>query len=246
MRFRLAVLLVMLGFAFTIAPQADAQSVQRLGMADSSPSAMIPLDDRAFHVVDDFEDGNINGWIADGTHDCSISLSEDNPFGSYCMRIDGACFPFNGYYLNVGNEAPVGVHLYVRSATTTTSDTFFVLGDEFHEVVYFSGGPGVWRVYDGAPHSCGPRIPNQWYYIHFDIDWACKMYDVYINGMPKMANANFYDDTVSGINRIHVFNLDNTTAYYDEIVFETQDEGPLIFADDFKRGSVCRWSNVVD
>ncbi|RLE25101.1 MAG: hypothetical protein DRJ61_19475 [Acidobacteria bacterium] len=259
MRFRIELLCVLLGFGMIIPPQAGAQDRKithnPLTLPDGAESLSIPklvwteeeqVDERAVYIVDDFEDGNINGWLGDGTQSCSASISSEVPFGSFSMRIDGACFPFNGYYFEVGNAAPTDVYLYVRSETTNTSDTFFVLGEDFHEVVSFSGGPGEWRVYDGASHSCGPRNPQQWYYIHFVIDWACKVYDVFIDGQLKLTNVNFYDPTVTGISRIHVFNMDNTSAWYDEIYFGTPGISPLIFADDFERGSTCRWSNVVN
>lgn len=256
MRFRLALLCVLLGFGFIIAQQAGAQDVHELllptaGAEDANIPAVIltqevQSDDRAAYIVDDFEDGNFNGWTVDGSHDCSASISTEVPFGSYSLAIDGACFPFNGYFLDVGNAVPTDVYLYVRSASTNTTDTFFVLGEEFHEVVSFQGVLGEWKVYDGSSHSCGPRTSGQWYYIHFVIDWACKVYDVHIDGQLKLTNVNFYDHTVTSISRIHVFNLDNTTAWYDEIYFATPGISPLIFADDFERGSTCRWSSVVN
>jgi len=69
---------------------------------------------------------------------------------------------------------------------------------------------------------------------------------VHIDGQLKLTNVNFYDTTVSGISRIHVFNLDNTSAWYDEIYFEDPGVTPLIFADEFERGSACHWSSVVN
>ena len=105
---RLTVFLVVFGFVFIFTRQAVAQPVEYLEMEPPMTSSVNELTGIAGYMVDDFEDGNINGWLADGTQDCSISVSDDDPFGLYCLRIDGACFPFNGYYLDVGNVAPIG------------------------------------------------------------------------------------------------------------------------------------------
>ena len=259
MRFHIASLCVFLGFGLIVTQQAGAQDwefaqeglMPATGAENTITPAFVPAEetqsaDRAAYIVDDFEDGNINGWAGEGTHNCSAFISTEAPFGSYSMAVDGACFPFNGYYFDVGNAAPTDVYLYVRSATTDTTDTFFVLGEDFHEVVTFKGMAGDWAVYDGANHSCGPRNPGQWYYVHFVIDWSCKVYDVNIDGQPKLTNVNFYDPAVSGISRIHLFNYDATTAWYDEIYFGTPGVSTLIFSDDFERAATCHWSSVVN
>ncbi len=259
MRLRIAPLCIVFGLVLVIAQQAGAQgwepahlpAVATVGSSNPfNPAGTLnrepQSDDRAIYIVDDFEDGNINGWVGDGTQSCSAYISTEVPFGSFSMAIDGACFPFNGYSFDVGNAAPTDVYLYVRSATTTTTDTFFVLGDNLHEVVTFKGMQGDWAVYDGANHSCGPRNPNQWYYVHFVIDWSCKVFDVYIDGQLKLTNVMFYDPTVSGISRIHLFNYDVTTAWYDEIYFGTPGVSTMIFSDDFERAATCHWSSVVN
>jgi len=97
MRFRFASLCVLLGFGFIIAQQAGAQEgearherlLPTVGAEDPVSPAFVltqgeQSDDRAVYIVDDFEDGNIDGWTADGTHDCSISISTEVPF---CHRL---------------------------------------------------------------------------------------------------------------------------------------------------------------
>ena len=42
---------------------------------------------------------------------------------------------------------------------------------------------------------------------HFAIGWPGRVYDVYTKGRPKRANVNCFDNTVSGVGGVHVFNL---------------------------------------
>lgn len=213
----------------------------------------MPEDGRAAWIVDDFEDGNIDGWIDEGGGACSASTSAVAAFGAYSMRIDGACAHHLGRYLDIIGSRPTGVNVWVRSNTVDTHDTYFILGDYESGpagnsgAIYFHGSAsGAWSVFDGVSGlTCGPRNPDQWYQVSFVVDWACKMYDVRIDGVLKQSNVSFYHVATESFDRIHVYNWSSTTARYDQIGFSTPGVSPLIFEDDFERGSTCRWSAVV-
>lgn len=260
MKNRLFAGLVLAGLAAGAAPLALAQTPMVAGTSGGldtdehrsdgswSPRAMVS---KAAWVVDSFEDGNIDGWLPEGTDDCTASKSAVAAFGAYSMRIDGACAHLDGRYLDVSGSKPTGVGVYVRSDTTNTFDTYFVLGDVASGpdgnlgAVFFSGtSTGKWSVFDGTSLDCGPRVPNQWYQVDFVIDWACKMYDVWIDGVLRRSNVSFYHTATESFDKIHVYNWSDTTARYDEITFSTPPISPLIFGDGFERGSACRWSAV--
>jgi len=212
-----------------------------------------PDDLRAAWIVDDFEDGNIDGWIDEGGGACSASISTIAALGTYSMRVDGACGHRLGRYYDVTGSRPTGVSVWVRSNTVNTFDTYFILGDADSGpggnsgAIYFLGtASGNWSVFDGHDIPCQARNPNQWYRINFNVDWACKMYDVSIDGVLRATNVPFYYEATESFDQIHVYNWDSTTARYDSIGFSTPAISDLIFEDDFERGSTCRWSSVVN
>lgn len=210
-----------------------------------------PEDVRAAWVVDNFEDGNIDDWIDEGGSQCSASTSASTASGAYSMRIDGACGHLLGRVLDIPSSQPTGVTVWVRSNTVDTYDTYLVFGDqnsgpgENYGAIYFQGmNSGHWAVFNGASYSCGSRNPDQWYRVQFTVDWACKMYDVRIDGAFQQRNVAFYHQPTASFERIHVYNWDSATARYDEISFSTPSVGPPIFEDDFERTSACRWSSA--
>jgi hypothetical protein len=220
--------------------------------ADGASDGMAD-DRRAAWIVDDFEDGNIDGWVDEGGGYCTASTSVIAANGTlYSMRVDGACGHFDGKVLDIPTSMPTGVNFWVRANTVDTHDTYFILGDQDSGsggnvgAIYFKGSPdGTWTVFNGAGHSCGPRNPDQWYRIHINVDWPCKMFDVSVDGDLKQTNVDFYHLDTASIDRIHVYNWSPTTGRYDEISFSTPGVSPLVFEDDFERGSTCRWSVTV-
>jgi hypothetical protein len=242
MKSNMLVLLVLAGItafwaSFSVAQEVaavDSMSVFEHFEQSHDPNSWSRRDDsKAAWIVDDFEDGDFDGWNVEGTASCTTYISSIAANGNYSM--------------------PTGVSFYVQSSSSTTHDSYFILGDADSGpggnvgAIYFKGSPsGVWSVITGdGGHDCGPRNPNQWYQVGFVIDWPCKMYDVRIDGVPKLTNMTFnYADTDS-FDKIHVYNWDSATALYDDIMFSTPGISPLIFEDNFERGSACRWT-VVD
>jgi len=225
---------------------ADMMPVDGTQNRTSEPEAA-----RAAWVVDDFEDGNIDGWIDEGSGACYAGTSAVAASGAYSMRVDGACGHMRGRVFDITGSMPTGISFSVRADTVNTYVTYFILGDSNSGVggnsgaIDFHGRPdGTWVVFNGTGYSCGNRNAAQWYTVGLNVDWACKMYDVSIDGVPKASNVPFYYTATEAFDRIHVYNYDSATGRYDDIYFYTPGVNPLIFEDDFERGSICRWSGV--
>ncbi len=125
---------------------------------------------RAIWIVEDFEDGNIDGWVDEGGGACTASTSAVAAGGAYSMRVDGACGHFLGRVFETNGGMPTGVSVWVRSDTVNTNDTYFVLGDNQSGpggnpggIYFYGAASGVWSVFYGSNLSCGTRNPNQWY-----------------------------------------------------------------------------------
>lgn len=231
--------------------QVAVASEPELVFEDVDPWTMEAEANRAIWLVDDFEDGNIDGWIDEGGGMCTASTSAIAADGAYSMRVDGACGHLWGRVLDLPTSQPTGVTVWVRSDTVNTYDTYFALGDQFsgptgnYGGIYFLGRPtGHWGVFNGTPLSCGSRNAAQWYRVTFNVDWACKMFDVSIDGERVQSNVAFYHEPTESFDRIHVYNYDDATARYDSITFSTPPVGFMIFWDDFERTSTCRWSST--
>lgn len=206
---------------------------------------------KAAWIVDDFEDGNIDGWVDEGGGACYATTSAVAASGAYSMRVDGACGHMLGRVLDITGSMPTGISFSVRADTVDTYDTYLILGDSNSGYVGnpgaidFHGRPdGTWVVFNGTGYSCGNRNAAQWYDVSLNVDWACKMYDVSIDGVPKASNIPFYHTNTEAFDRIHVYNYDSATGRYDDIYFYTPGVSPLIFEDGFERTSTCRWSVV--
>lgn len=233
----------------------DSSNLTSTFLSDDGQAAAAEFDDqRAAWIVDNFEDGNIDDWIDEGGGLCTASTSAVAASGSYSIRVDGACAHRLGRVLDISGSMPTGISVSVRSDTVNTWDTYLILGDEQsgpggnEGAIYFLGNEsGDWFVsnYDGA-FSCGTRNAGQWYDIDFNVDWACKMYDVSVDGVVMQRNISFVHEPTDSFDRIHVYNFSNATARYDDIYFSTPGVSPLIFEDDFERTSACRWSVVVE
>ena len=221
-----------------------------MSFAENETWTAAQTEGRSIWIVDDFEDGNIDGWVDEGGGACTASTSAIAASGAYSMQVDGACGHALGRVYDFNGGRPTGVSVWVRADTVNTYDSYFILGDSLSGPgsnlggIYFYGvNTGDWAVFNGTVHWCGTRNPNQWYKVDFIVDWSCKMFDVNIDGVRKQTNVPFYHTATESFDRIHVYNYSSATARYDLIKFSDPGVSPLIFADNFERGSTCRWSS---
>jgi hypothetical protein len=206
---------------------------------------------KAIWLVDDFEDGNFDGWISPTypVYYCITQVTTPGAgYSSMSLRIDGACGHFGGRYYDVGGWNPTGIELYLRSAATNLHDGYIVFGDDDltnnNGIIYFmaDGWGSLSLVSDGWFYDCGAYNAYQWYRISFTVDWDCKVVDVYVDGVLKHRDVPFRSPGTTEVTKIHVYNFSNSTAWWDEISMSTAPATMSIFYDDFERGSTCRWN----
>lgn len=154
-------------------------------------------------------------------------------------------------WTDLGSTQPTGVGLYVMSGSTGMHDTYFVLGDadttsNNGAIFFYARGDGELVVHtDSQAYPLGSYTTGTWYDLEFTVDWACKAFDVWVDGSLRQYNLPFRNTSVDEFSQLHVFNFHNSTGWWDQIVFSGPPPSPQIFADDFERASPCRWSAVV-
>lgn len=206
---------------------------------------------RAIFIVDDFEDGLDPGWT-DRPGTSTYTIDTIGALGtSQSLKITGGSGLYGGLVYDLGFFEPTGISILVRSGSTTAADAYIVLGDD--NVVVDNGAIFFWASNfghfvvhtNGTTYSCGTYSANTWYQVDFVVDWDCKVFDVYVDNVLVQYNLPFRNPSIAHFSQLHVFNIDPSTAWWDEILMSTPAPSTLIFADDFERASTCHWSSVV-
>ena len=211
-----------------------------------------PETPRAAWIVDDFEDGNIDGWIDEGGGACyGIDVGHCGERGLQHAR-GRSLRTYLGRVLDITGSMPTGISFSVRADTVNTFDTYFVLGDSASGsggntgAIDFPGNPdGTWSVFNGTDlfvwQSQSGSVVHR---LVSALIGPARCTTFRSTACASRAMCPFYYVATEAFDRIHVYNWSSATARYDEIYFYTPGVSPLIFEDDFERGSPCRWSAV--
>jgi hypothetical protein len=206
---------------------------------------------KAIMIVDDFEDCDVDEWQPAGGS-CTALATSLNPGGGVCSMelIDDCGTTYNGWYLDFASFQADTVLVSLRSQSTSMHDTFFTVGEAvvggFRPAIFIRAhGGGFWVVAGTGGGICGAAYTAlQWYDFAFTIDWGTKTYDVSIDGTPCLSGVSFVGDA-STLDRIHVYNLDASAGWYDDIIMSQEPPLPSIFDDGFETGDTTAWSSTV-
>jgi len=207
----------------------------------------------AIWLIDDFEDGNLDGWL-DGGGTCNAFLVHDAGAaaeGEWFFDVFGDCGGhFQGPYISLAGFQAGSFTIWVRPNYVNRFNGYVVLDDDTlwnnGSVVFFYGmDNGTWTVADhnGINYSCGPRAMNQWYQIRFEIDWDFHTVDVYIDNQLMQSGIPF-PVSINTLNWLHLYNLSDGHFWYDYIVASTPPPTPTLFVDGFESGDWAAWSAV--
>jgi hypothetical protein len=202
--------------------------------------------------VDDFEDGNIDGWLSGGGPCTASATNATAGEGNWSMEIAGGCGHFGGRYYPIGGFQATGISVMLRPGPASSYDTYFVVGDnnitsDFGVVFFYATGVGDWNVvgYGGQNFDCGPYTPGQWYDVSFELDWHWRTIAVRIDGSLCAVNVPFRSTTATTLTQIHAYNHDNSSGWYDYIVMSSPPPTPTIFVDGFESADAASWSLTV-
>jgi len=207
----------------------------------------------AIWLIDDFEDGNLNGWL-DGGGTCNYFVVHDAGTaaeGEYCLDIFGDCGNhYLGPYISLAGFQAGSFTIWVRANYVNQYNGYIVLDDDQiatnGRVVFFYGNDqGMFLAADhnGWGYPCGTRNPNQWYQIRFVIDWDYHTFDVYIDNDLRQTDIPF-PVSANTLNWLYLYNMGDGHVWYDYIIASTPPPTPVLFVDGFESGDWSAWSAV--
>lgn len=150
-----------------------------------------------------------------------------------------------GTSLTIPASQPDQVSWYAKSSSSTTSDTYFVIGDASTSsnqgiaFVYFASS-GKIRYYANSSNVVEINYTaNTWYHLEMrNINYVAKTYDVWVNGSLVQSNFPFRSSSSTNISTVYLYNFSNATGSYDNIdiggsplTFNTSFSEPLCTGD---------------
>ena len=208
----------------------------------------------AIWLIDDFEDGNLDGW-GHGGGTCVFALihgSNSAAEGDWCAEvIDNCGGHYLGPYISLAGFQAGSFTIWVRALYVDRHNSYIVLDDDQiavnGAVVFFYGNnQGDFMVADhnGYNYNCGTRWANIWHQIRFDIDWDFHTFDVYVDNDLRQTDIPF-PVTANTLNWLYIYNLNPGGVWYDYILASTPPPTPVLFVDGFETGDWSLWSTAV-
>jgi hypothetical protein len=206
---------------------------------------------KAIAVIDDFEDGDLDGW-AGPTGPCTVENSSSTGANgsSRSLKITGDCGHYQGAWYNLGDWQPTGVTFWVRTDTTSFARAYVVLGDDSvasnNGAVFFSAlNSGYWAVGIGtATFALEPIVVGQWYRVDLTLDWVGKTVDVSIDGVPRQFNVPFRSPETTSLTRLDFYNYQSAVSFLDQIQMSSPPASIEILRDGFESADTTGWSST--
>ncbi|MBN1295139.1 hypothetical protein JXA80_00065 [bacterium] len=178
--------------------------------------------------TDDFEDGNIDGWmLASGDHTASVTSATAANGTMYSMEVTGgANYHYTGAYATFPSCTPSYLSVWLQPAAIGVSTTYFVVGDSSigtnNGVVFlYAHDGGVWRIYSGSAYSSlNVYTANTWYHHEMILDWNTRLVDWYIDGVLQHSGIPFRSPSTTAVDRVHAYHYAySSTGWFDEYYF---------------------------
>ena len=172
--------------------------------------------------VDDFEDGNYDGWNGGARYNKLISNTYAANRTNHSLYLKGGDARYcDGLYRELNNLKPKKVSFYIRSRYRHKHDGYFVIGNGCYKraVYFYMRGDGKMVVHDGNDTHERSYNSSFWYKVVFDLDWTNKTVDYYVNNRLVSSDIPFRENSVESLTRIYLFNHNYSEAWWDEIFF---------------------------
>jgi surface antigen len=214
------------GVPFTVTIRAvDAASNTVSGFAGTVALTANAVQEPTVLFGEGFEDGNYDGWdVGSGSYTRQVTTDTAAGGSQSLTLIGGAQVPLNGISHALPNLTPDRITFYVRLSSASAAGGYFVVGDGDSSdwAVFFFANfnwDGTMGLYDGAQWHGTSFVPNRWYKITLELDWSGKQVDYYVDDVLVEGSIPFRASSVSALDRLHLYNWDNTQAWWDEVTF---------------------------
>jgi hypothetical protein len=173
--------------------------------------------------VENFEDGDIDGWIdagGGGTEQVTTFVAAE---GTHSLYISGQ----GGLRRVITGIQPSHISFYVRSYSTTTTDGYFIVGNESaysdidEQVAFFYMSSSGSMILIGGTSL--PYTANQWYQVDYYLDWGARTFDYYVDSTLINTGVPFRGalaDSIAEISVRNSYNPAETRAWWDGIVMD--------------------------
>jgi len=173
--------------------------------------------------VEDFEDGDYNGWtIGSGSYVRQVTTATAAAGTNRSLTLIGGGGHYDGISRSFPNLTPSRITFYVRSSDASAHDGYFVFGTgpniSSQVVFFYMRGTGSMGIVSGSTYGV-PYVADTWYKISFQIDWAAREVDYYVNDVLQYSNIAFRAPSVGSISDLYLYNYSNSQAWWDEIRF---------------------------
>jgi len=175
----------------------------------------------------DFEDGDSTGWNSDegqGTYLQSVT-TQTAATGRYSLsltggnrqHLDGLRYVFPRFVMR-----PDEIHFAVRASETNKAAGFFGVGNDSGAAglgaLFYMGPSGRMGVFEESAGFRGTNyVANQWYHVSLLFDWVRGRIACAIDGQTIATNFPFHNRFFADVASLHLYNFDNTQAWWDEI-----------------------------
>ncbi len=183
---------------------------------------------------DSFEDKTYNQWVPQsGSYLISVD-SLNSPDGFFHLQMIGGDSTHQNGLMHIFSPAILDyVSFYVNySGGPNEIGGYFVilpLGGNVVPCLFFFiiWNDGTMRIYGTSGYASHPYTGGQWYHIEFkNINWITQTLDWYVDNSLVASNFPFRSSTtLSSVGEAQLYNWNNSTAMYDQIILSGYPSG---------------------
>lgn len=168
--------------------------------------------------ADDFEDGNMDGWVWKGKYTISVTSTTGADGTTNSLRLRGGVSNTrDGVSRTLNSLRPTNFVFYVRAAIASFQGYFEACESGDSDAFYFYMDTlnhmnlATWQQTYSVPCAL-----NTWYKNTLVLDWTQKRIDWYVNDVLQHAAVPFHTASINSLNTLYIFNYWNGDVYFDE------------------------------
>ena len=176
---------------------------------------------------DGFESGNYTPTWTFGTGITSAAVTNTTAaVGTYSLQgTGGTATHLTGFSTTIPASTPASASWYINPAVGSAASCYMVFGDASVSATncvvfaYYQGTTGTIRFVSTS--TAIATVPAAtWHKIELlNINYTTRTFDIYVNNVLIQANFPFRSSTISSVSRIHLYNFNAATAYWDHVTF---------------------------
>lgn len=176
---------------------------------------------------DGFESGSYTPTWTFGTGMTSAAVTNTTAAqGTYSLEgVGGSSTHLTGFSTVIPASTPSSASWYINPAVGSAATAYMVFGDASVSATncvvfaYYQGATGTIRFVSNITASISVPAAT-WHKIELqNINYTTRTFDIYVNNTLLQANFPFRSTTINNVTRIHLYNFNAATAYWDQVTF---------------------------